>query len=440
MNNLLIIMTDDMMWDQMHCLTQVHKYIAKTGVMFYDYHVALPLCEPSRATMMTGQYPHNHGVASNNGIPDWTHIDWNTALGRRLQIAGYKVGFFGKFLNSYDTTVNPVVPAGFDQWFSINPQSYYNYNYSLNGTHYVAPPNLYQTDDITARILSFIATTPQPWVIFYWPHCPHAEPTPPMMGCVAPPAYSGIVPGSRLMGRDASYDTLIVNPAAYMNLPPMSSAAKANHDSFWRAMTEALYSFDSSVKQIMDALIAAGQLANTYTFFTSDNGYMLGQHRNPNAKEVSHHPCSRVPLIISGPGVTQGGFCTRVVSEVDLVATIYALAGATSTRVLDGVSLVPLLSSPLGAGVRSGAMVEYLVANPASPPDVIQKPKFYSLVTSDWHYTEYPDESDGELFDRNTDVLQLVNQIGNPAYATQVAQLKAQLAGLKTCSGSACVI
>lgn len=440
MINFVVMMADDLTLWQMKWLPRTQKRLARTGVSFYDFYVCLPLCEPSRATMMTGQYPHNHGIWN---VP-WDHLDMTTCLQRVLQLGGYKVGFAGKPLNSWRPSDGRIF--GYDYFWGVNPQHYYNYDYRLNDNPVQTAGSSeaeYYTTACTQHAINFIQQASEPFCSMYWPHPPHfeASPQPGAPGSMygwPNASYKGCGKPDMIAPREADFNTLIQNAPSYINVGALDAPTIAGIDRFVKEQAQMLFELDVGVNRIVDALVAKGVMDRTIIIFTSDNGQFHGQLRNPNQKQDCHVLSSRVPLIISGPPslVAQNMVCESVVSQVDIIATIHALSGVAPARVQDGVSLSGLMLNPHGVGPRTGALVEYLLADNIGGS--LPHPRFYSLVQSDYIYTEYPDTNEFELTDRNADPRQMVNQAGNPVYAAKRAQMASVLSGLKTCSGGSC--
>ncbi|HKH19787.1 MAG TPA: sulfatase-like hydrolase/transferase, partial [Gammaproteobacteria bacterium] len=133
--NVVVIMTDNQTLEEMRVLTKTRRLIGDQGTTFRNYYVSLPLCCPSRATFITGQYPHNHTVFTNvppNG--GYTKLNHNNTLPLWLQDAGYFTSHIGKYLNGYGRDTAPtLVPPGWTDWQGlVDPSTYKFYNYTIN--------------------------------------------------------------------------------------------------------------------------------------------------------------------------------------------------------------------------------------------------------------------------------------------------------------------
>ena len=176
----------------------------------------------------------------------------------------------------------------------------------------------------------------------------------------------------------------------------------------------------------MHRLRAAGELDNTYIVFTSDNGYMLGEHRK-QGKHVVYEESVRVPLIVRGPGLPAGHVRGQLAANIDLAPTILDAAGVPPRLRMDGISLLPPAPDPASGGTRS-LVLEYLAGRTG-----------YSAVRTPNGYL-YAEHRNGEheLYDLNTDPYELHNLAGKPAEAGLEAGLAQRLATLRDCAGSAC--
>jgi arylsulfatase A-like enzyme len=129
--NILIIVTDDQRGN-LSAMPAVRKYMVREGTRYTDGYVTTPLCCPSRASIFTGRYAHNHGVESNAGPEESQSdpLDQETTIQSYLQGAGYRTAIFGKYLNSWPTTSTPPY---FDEW-AIGDNRYRGGTLNIDGT------------------------------------------------------------------------------------------------------------------------------------------------------------------------------------------------------------------------------------------------------------------------------------------------------------------
>jgi arylsulfatase A-like enzyme len=187
---------------------------------------------------------------------------------------------------------------------------------------------------------------------------------------------------------------------------------------------------DDLIGTIVARLQATGELGNTVLIFTSDNGFMLGEHRL-SMKEQAHEEAIRVPLYVKGPGIVGPATAQQLVGNVDLAPTILELAQATAGLTVDGRSLVPVLQNPGFGPWRSHFLIEH---DPVAPAPVVD----YSAVRSvRYLWVEYTD-GERELYDLQMDAPELTSQHKNPAFGQVKTTLRQVLNTLRTCAGHSC--
>jgi len=368
--NIVLIMDDDQSAEQQRFLTKTNAAIGGRGVTFDNSFVNYSLCCPSRSTMLTGQYAHNHGVRGNQ-LPTGGYSKLAPTLGNTLPVwlqrAGYYTAHIGKFLNGYGTTSpDTEVPPGWNEWYGSldNPDAftggtYTAYGYTLNENgqlvHYGSTPDAvdpptYQTDVYSQKAADFIrrlAPRRKPFYLSVAPRDPHGEAG--SCNCAgdnprAAPRYEGTLNGLTAP-RDPSSNEADVSdkPSNVRNLPSLTEAQIGAVDARYRARAEAELGVDDLVQNVVSTLQATGEMKNTVLMFTSDNGFFHGEHRVPQGKVRLYEPSIRVPLLIRGPGVPKGVHRGQPVGNVDLAPTILDFARAKAGRKEDGVSLLPIM-------------------------------------------------------------------------------------------------
>lgn len=369
--NVLMIMVDDMRTDELRYLPNVQKLLAEKGVTFANGFASFPLCCPARASVLTGLYPHNHGVWSH--VPPWgfSSLDDHDTVPVWLQEAGYHTTYLGKYLNGYGSQPEPgrdsgtstqYCPPGWDLWRgsidggldSAHPDDggtyrYYDTTLNDNCDGYVPLQGEYQTvayARLTRDQLEANKEDGRPffsYVSFTAPHhgSPHEPDDPRNMKTPARPA--GI--------RGGFDDVITQGPGANWHDPDRSDKPKAMRGSFGakkragileaaRQRAEALYIVDQSVQRIVRGLRANGQLDNTVVIFTSDNGYFLGEQGMPQGKVLPYEPSLRVPVIVRGPGIPEGEVRTDPFLSIDYAPTFADLADAETNPDVDGISML----------------------------------------------------------------------------------------------------
>jgi N-acetylglucosamine-6-sulfatase len=378
--NVIMLLTDDQTLQEMSGLPQTSTLIGGRGTTFSRAYISYPLCCPSRAAILTGQYMHDNGVHGNSP-PDggWQRFH-EEGLEQRdlptwLHNAGYHDVQIGKYLNGYGGTPAPI-PPGWDEWYgkvseydaSVHGGRLY-FNYQLREDppakggvpcpsgdpaapgepftcHYGDDPSDYQTDvfrDMAVEAIHRIGAASggdTPFFLnvdFNAPHDPY----------VPAPKYQGTLTGAPLARLPGVNERNTGDKPFFLRrLPKLGAAKLRGIDNRRRSRLEMLRSVDDAVSAIVQALAADGQLDNTYLIFTSDNGYFSGEHRIRQGKYLPQEPSSHVPLLIRGPGIPAGGISDELVSNVDLASTIAQIAGATPMVPQDGRSLLPYAERP----------------------------------------------------------------------------------------------
>jgi arylsulfatase A-like enzyme len=212
-------------------------------------------------------------------------------------------------------------------------------------------------------------------------------------------------------------------------------------DELYRKRIRTLQAVDDMVADLVQTLRATGTFDNTYVFFVSDNGYLLGEHRRAD-KALPYEEAIRVPLLVRGPGVP-ARVEPRLASNIDLAPTIAELAGVEVPSFVDGRSLVPLLRNEASPPWREAVAIERAGRDEvdAAVADIGTKPNnppFRGLRTMDRVYVEYPRSSEQELYDLAADPAQLQNRAGDPDRANELDDLQAWSEALRSCAGASC--
>jgi arylsulfatase A-like enzyme len=439
--NILVLETDDQTVADMQALPKTRALIGERGATFSNSFVNYSLCCPSRSTLYTGQYAHNHGVLGNKPpFGGFTRLDTSNWLPLWLQAAGYRTMHVGKFLNGYGRDAPPTVPPGFNDWYGmVDPStySYYGYTVDENGvlrTH----PGVYSTDFVTAQANQLIASAAKGGKPFFmsvaWlaPHsgAPRDADDPAGMPSPSPaPKYTNAFATTPLP-RPASFNETDVNdkPLNIQGRPRIGPVRAAKIQEAYQQRLESLLSVDDGVASILAKLRSVGELGNTLILFTSDNGFFHGEHRIPNGKVLPYEPSIRVPLLMRGPGVPRGRIARQLVTNADLAPTILDAARAAAGRVQDGRSLFGLLGQP---GIEWGR--ELLIEGGGGA----QGFAFTGLRNYGWKYLEYAN-GEKELYDLRSDPDELNSLHAEPGYAALQAALAGRLHALQTCAGPSC--
>ena len=454
--NFVVIMTDDQTLEtvvQMGQTTSSGLFgdITKDGTTFLNSYVVVSQCGPSRASFLTGQYPHNHGVYSNNTSPNgYASFSEASTLAVWLQNSGYRTGLIGKYINGYGAvlpaggTGNPAlwVPPGWSDWEAFVAPNYYNYQINVNGsleTHGSTAAD-YSTDVLAAKAANFItASSGGPFFLWVTLNAPHDPFTPPPRYATA---FAGVAAPRNVGWNEAN----MTDKPAWLRALPLLGPAGSNVipwiDATHEGQMGALLAVDDAVGTILSALSTSGALANTYIIFTSDNGYMKGEHRLPYDKIVAYDPSAKVPLIIRGPNVLAERTRSEIVSNIDVTATILDLAGVMPRRVIDGTSFRQMLSTTATTPIRNYLLLEFMVdfpqPYPVSTGPSYTIPAFGAIVSNAYKYIK-ADTGEIELYDRVADPGETNSVHADPTMAGTVSTYNGTLQLMKACVGAQCI-
>ena len=443
--NIVFIMTDDQTRESARVMRYVQHWIGGRGTSFERAFATYPLCCPSRATALTGQYAHNHGVIHNAGpYGGYQRLNHRNALPVWLQSSGYRTIQLGRYLNGYGVQNDPAeIPPGWDEWnTTIDPTTFHYRNWLMNENGrivgYPDERGEHQNDFFgrrAAELIEAAAPAPQPFFLQLTFPAPHSgkprDPDDPDRSTPSPaPRHHDAFAGEPLP-RPPSFNEADVSdkPAIVYDRDPLTAEQIAGITENYQQELESLLSVDEVVGRAIAALARSGELANTLIVFTSDNGFMHGEHRWPSEKVLPYEPSIRVPLLMRGPGVPAGRRERRMVANVDLVPTILDAANARPGRVLDGRSLLQLVSNP---GVEWGR--EILLENGYGANRV---PGYRAIRNERFLYVSHM-SGERELYDLDRDPYELRNLDGELRYEGLQAALDTRLRTLRRCRGPRC--
>ena len=401
--NIVLIVTDDQRWDTLSAMPTVESELVAKGVTFSNAFAVNPLCCPARASILTGRYSHGTRVYGNRDLPKF---DARSTIAVALQRAGWRTGFLGKYLNGYDTLR---VPPGWNRWFAFTPSSahrYFDYRVNVDGlpVEYGSEEADYATDVLAAEAESFIAAADsRPFFLALFPIAAHGPAT-------AAPRHAGSFPDLPPWRPESYFEDVSDKPRWIEQV--VFDAAVA--DEYRRSQYQSLLAVDDAVRRVVDALEATGKLADTMIVFTSDNGFLWGEHGILN-KIAPYEESIRVPMVVRyGSQVRTDA---RLALNIDLAPTFAALAGIAWKA--DGQSLLPLLSSTAGPGRR-----EFLIESIGMQP--FPSPPYCAIRTQGQMYAVYADGS-RELYHLASDPYQLESLAQDPAWQMREDVLRARL-------------
>lgn len=422
--NILIIMTDDQRND-LTGMPTTRQTFRLQGREFLNAFAATPNCCPSRASVFSGRYSHNHGVKNNRLA---FKLDHSTTIQRYLDDEGYRTSIFGKFLNEWDVRDDPPF---FDKWsiYKHNSGIYHGGSYSVNGK--IKKIEQYGTDYLADKAVDFIQDSERsdskPWLMYVTPNAPHppAQPKNKYM--------NASVPGWN--GNPAVFEKDLSDKPQYVRVQDVSFQEGRQ---FREKQIRSLMSVDDLVGRVFKKMRRLDENRDTIAIFASDNGYFWGEH-GVEDKWLPYEPSVHIPLIVRWPGhVDAGSQDDRLVVNVDIAPTILEALGIEQDPEvpMDGKSLFD------NSWDRSNVLLEYGLRQPAEEP--LEVPTWKGLRSKTYAYTEYYNKQGEvnfrEYYDLVNDPYELENLLedDDPSNDAPADVLAAELATVKDCEGSAC--
>jgi arylsulfatase A-like enzyme len=442
--NIVFILIDDLRWDELglaghpYIRTPNIDRIGREGAVFRNAFMTTPLCSPSRASFLTGQYAHTHGITDNVDRSAASHQLRTFPL--LLHQSGYETAFIGKWHMGNDETPRP----GFDRWVSFKGQGTY-LNAPLNEDGKSIKSSGYITDVLNGYAIDFIRRPhTKPFLVYVAHKAIHPEVTQNDDGSVDLSAAERFIPAPRHeqafantnIPRRANYGRAPEGKPALLrqigNLPPLGLGTVTPD----RAILErqrTILAIEDGVGEILKALRETGQLDNTILIFTSDNGYFYGEHGLSVERRLAYEESIRLPLLVRYPRVIKPGTVRdEFALNIDLAPTLLSLTGVTVPANMQGRSLAPLLSGARPAW-RNSFLVEYY--SDKVFPRIVQM-GYKAVRTGRWKYIHYL-ELNGmdELYDLKTDPYELTNLIHQPAARKALTRMKQELNRLLNTTG-----
>jgi arylsulfatase A-like enzyme len=451
--NVLVIVTDDQRArGTLGVMPETRAWFGAGGTRFQRAFATTPLCCPSRASILTGRYSHNHGVLRNQDGPE---LDFAATLPRYLANAGYRTAISGKFIQGMRLAANPPY---FDAW-AVFSWGYFDRRVNLNGK--MTQVDGYITDFLGRWAQGFLEKSERddsrPWFLYLAPSAPHkpyaAAPrykdaaTPPLEDTPAFHERNRSDKPAFVRTRNLTRSEIHRRLQRYLNVLHLaddlrSESALIDADPFsrlsglsvWRRQLNTLRSVDDVVGQLADTLKRL-QEDNTLAVFLSDNGLLLGEH-GLFGKRVPYAEAVHIPLVMRWPGeIEAGGVDRRLAANIDVLPTILDAAGVDDIESVDGSSL-------LAPATRSELLIEQLDNSRAGSGLL---PEWSSLLTGSFQYVEYRDQpgepvSFREYYDLVSDPWQKTNLLedGDPSNDPDVETLSDRLVSLTGCDGSDC--
>jgi arylsulfatase A-like enzyme len=433
--NIIVVLTDDQFPGTEDAMPALQNNLVSQGVEFTNMISTFPLCCPSRATILRGQYAHNTHIYGNS-LPSggWEKFrnrgEQNSNLATWLNDAGYQTGQFGKYMNSYTELT---IPPGWDRWYAWNgPEEGWS---ALDDQGVQKPLKPQEADsgvsDAALKFLSKHLGGSAPvfaFVNFGAEHDPYYY-----YDQVDDDAFEGMdVP------RSPSFNETDVSdkPSYVSNLAPLSDAEIAQMDQNYANGLLSLMRVDRFIASASDLLRSKGEMGNTYFVFYTDNGDHFGQHRLPHGKLQPYEEDTNYPLIVRGPGIPQGETRTQLVGNHDIAPTLAGMGGASVPAFVDGRSFLPIARDPTASWPRTAILSE-------RDTDGVFPNRWDMLRMRDKVYTRY-ESNEKEYYDLTVDPYQVHNALGasDTTYAPPEAATRAyyekRLDDLYACAGGSC--
>src|SRR5687767_3501640 len=434
--NIVFILVDDLRWDDIgvagHPFVKTPNIdrLGNEGAFFRNAFITDPLCSPSRASFLTGQYPHTHGITDNVNRSAASHQLITFPF--LLRQSGYTTAFIGKWHMGNDDSRRP----GFDRWVSFKGQGSY-LNPEINDDGKDVKPNGYITDLLTGYAIEFIKRRhDKPFLVYLAHKAIHPEVMQHDDGSVNLAHAEQFIPAQRHRnlfigekiprrpnaGRPPTGKRALERKIG--DLPPLS-ANTATSDEAVLGRLRSLMAVEEGVGEILNALKETAQLDNTVIVFTSDNGYFYGEHGLSVERRLAYEESIRMPLLIRYPKAVKSGVVRdEFALNIDLAPTLLELAGVSASIRMEGRSLVPLLK---GAKTewRKSFLVEYY-SDKVFPR--VHQMGYKAVRNERWKYIHYFElEGMDELYDLKADPYEIKNIIRQPSAAKIVEAMKQEM-------------
>ena len=418
--NMIFILADDHRWDALSCMghpfirTPHLDRIAAEGILFENAFVTTSLCSPSRASFLTGQYAHRHGVVTN-------HTPWdnhNTTFLELLKAQGYDTAFIGKW-----HMPGKGLPKlrGVDHFVSFTKEGgqgvYYDCPLIIDGVE-SDRKGKYITEDLTDFALQFIKKKRNS------PFCLYLSHKAVHFGFRPPKHLNHIYDNVdlKLPPESDTWNTMTRNHLFVGALFPMNI--------LYREYCETVVSVDEQVGRILEQLEQMNILDDTIIIYAGDNGHLWGEHGLYD-KRLAYEESIRIPFLVRHPGLIQdpGRRAEQMILNIDLAPTLLDLAGLSVPGYMQGQSLKPILQSDRAAG-RKSWFYEHFPVFPIPIPGIT------AVRTDRYKYIEYQNEvRPRELFDLQADPKEKTNIIGSRQGHRLIPELRQELERLKQESG-----
>ena len=461
--NILFIMLDDLDSELLFnaidngLMPNFKARFVDQGIEFVNSFATTPVCGPSRASYLTGQLAHNHGVLDNSGENGGLDkLAQDKTLPTWLSNAGYVTSHVGKYVNGYGSTVSEEpVPPGWQDWKGLVDLSTYrvfNFRINENGKLVDYSNGEYQTNVLSDLASDFLTSVPRnrPFYLEVTPLAPHVE-----LEQISLPTCKTDNPQAwgRLIRPDPKMAVKHSEAAAFLRSVPLFPQAKDSFNesdisdkprSFQRLMSEmsrkdiecltiqyrsrlaSLVSVDDMIGSLFNTLREQRRLRNTIVIFTSDNGYLQGEHRF-DTKLFAYNESLRIPLYVWTSDQSGNLKIDALINNIDVPVTIADIAGAAPNLTVDGRSFKTLIQQP-DQPWRNIFLIE------VGFPEL----SYIGLRSKKGMFLEIQNNHENELYNLVTDPLELENKAD--ARPELVSKLRSLARRLANCEGTNCFV
>ena len=438
--NVLVILVDDLRWDEIACAghpfvrTPGIDRIAREGARFRNAFCTTPLCSPVRASLLTGQYAHHHGIVDNTNRSQQSHQ--LTTFPRILHESGYETGYIGKWHMGNDDTARP----GIDDWACMAGQGT-SFDPTLNENGTQVKSQGHTTDVLNDRAVRFVRRgRTKPFCLYLAHKALHPELVQYDDGSVSDPSGSKFLPAVRhqhlysdapIPRRLNVSDSPDDKPALRRKTDGLAALSQATgtDDETVRDRLRMLAAVDEGIGQLFTALEETNQLDHTVLVFTSDHGYWNGEHGLSIERRLAYEEAIRIPLLVRYPPLIKPGTTIDDFAlSIDLAPTLLDLADVETEHKMDGRSLVPLLAGHRPVDWRTSFLIEYYSDTVFAR---IRNMGYKAIRTSRYkliRYTELPEMD--ELYDLKADPYEMHNRIDDPSFEATLKELQRDLSRL----------
>jgi N-acetylglucosamine-6-sulfatase len=435
--NIIFVLVDDLRWDDLGCAghpfsqTPHIDRVAREGAQFLNAFATTPLCSPSRASILTGEYAHVHGIIDNTERSKLSHQ--LKTFPQELQTAGYETAFFGKWHMGNDNTPRD----GFDRWYCLQGQGS-TFDPAVNDDGHDVQTHGYVTDLLNAKTIDFIRQRhSRPFFVYLSHKAMHPETKQAADGTLSDPNASNFIPAPR---HKNLYDGAKLPRRPNWNVPPLDKPALqqtiagltplgpetgSTDDSILNRL-RMLASVDEGVGQIRKALADEDQLDNTLIVVTGDHGYFYGEHGLSVERRLAYEEGIRVPIVMRYPPLVKAGSKPKSLAlTIDFAPTFVEMAGGTIPSQHQGRSLLPLMEGAAPADWRKSILVEYF-SDTVFPR--MRKMGYHAVRDERWKYIHYDEQANAdELYDLTVDPYEMKNIAHDKASADALLRMQNKL-------------